>query len=148
MFLFLGIDKKKKAKLSWDEQLQKWIPLYGFKRAQAEKEKNWVLEVPQNADPNEDQFAKKQVAKSENVAKNELQRLRNIAKSRKIKVPRVGLTNPEVSGQYLCWKIKHTFCVGLGNDLFYLYGLIVHYLHLVNPIFFFKGSSTSEEPSL
>lgn len=101
-FFFLGIDKKKKAKLSWDEQLQKWIPLYGFKRAQAEKEKNWVLEVPQNADPNEDQFAKKQVAKSENVAKNELQRLRNIAKSRKIKVPRVGLTNPEVSGQYLC----------------------------------------------
>lgn len=99
---FLGIDKKKKSKLSWDDQLQKWIPLYGFKRAQAEKEKNWVLEVPQNADPNEDQFAKKQVAKSENVAKNELQRLRNIAKSRKIKVPRVGLANPEVSGQYLC----------------------------------------------
>lgn len=92
-----GIQKKKKPKLSWDDQLQKWVPLYGFKRAQAGNEKNWLLEVPQNADPNEDQFEKKAVAKSENVAKNELQRLRNIAKSKKIKVPRVGVANPEVS---------------------------------------------------
>lgn len=92
-----GIQKKKKPKLSWDDQLQKWVPLYGFKRAKAGNEKNWLLEVPQNADPNEDQFEKKAVAKSENVAKNELQRLRNIAKSKKIKVPRVGVANPEVS---------------------------------------------------
>ncbi|ERL86708.1 hypothetical protein D910_04114 [Dendroctonus ponderosae] len=84
-----GIQKKKKSKLSWDDQLQKWVPLFGFKRSQAEKEKNWVLEVPQNADPTEDQFAKKTVSKSENVAKNELQRLRNIAKRRNIKIPRV-----------------------------------------------------------
>ncbi|XP_076257427.1 ribosome biogenesis regulatory protein homolog [Rhynchophorus ferrugineus] len=92
-----GIQKKKKAKLSWDAQLQKWIPMYGFKKVKAEKTKNWVLEVPQNSDPYEDQFKKNTAAKSENVAKNELQRLRNIAKARKIKVPRVGLTNPDVS---------------------------------------------------
>lgn len=92
-----GIQKKKKPKLSWDDQLQKWIPLFGFKRAKAENDKNWLIEVPQNANPNEDQFAQKIVAKSENVAKNELQRLRNIAKARGVKVPRVGITNPEVS---------------------------------------------------
>ncbi|CAG9839647.1 unnamed protein product [Diabrotica balteata] len=92
-----GIQKKKKSKLSWDEQLKKWVPLYGFKRAQAEKEKDWVIEVPANADPMEDQFQKKVQAKGERVAKNELQRLRNIAKARKIKIPRVGVTNPEVS---------------------------------------------------
>lgn len=92
-----GIIKKKKSKLTWDEQLKKWIPLYGFKRAQAAKEKDWVLEVPQNADPMEDQFAKKTDIKSEKVAKNELQRLRNIAKTRKVKIPRFGLTNPDVS---------------------------------------------------
>ncbi|XP_028148497.1 ribosome biogenesis regulatory protein homolog [Diabrotica virgifera virgifera] len=92
-----GIQKKKKSKLSWDQQLKKWVPLYGFKRTQAEKEKDWVLEVPANADPMEDQFQKKAQAKGERVAKNELQRLRNIAKTRKIKVPRVGVTNPEVS---------------------------------------------------
>ncbi|KAJ8968027.1 hypothetical protein NQ314_002518 [Rhamnusium bicolor] len=78
-----GIQKKKKNKLSWDEQLQKWVPLYGFKRAKAEKEKDWLLEVPGNVDPMEDQFAKKIEAKSEKIAKNELQRLRNIAKSTK-----------------------------------------------------------------
>ncbi|EFA09302.2 ribosome biogenesis regulatory protein homolog [Tribolium castaneum] len=92
-----GIVKKKKSKLSWDEQLQKWIPLYGFKRSAALKEKDWLIEVPQNADPLEDQFAKKVEAKSEKVAKNELQRLRNVAKAKNVKVPRFGLTNPEVS---------------------------------------------------
>nr|CAH7756914.1 unnamed protein product [Callosobruchus chinensis] len=92
-----GIQKKKKGKLSWDEQLQKWVPLYGFKRAKSDKEKNWLLEVPGNADPLEDQFAKKVEAKSERVAKNELQRLRNIAKARKIAVPRVGVVNPDAS---------------------------------------------------
>lgn len=25
-----GIQKKKKDKLQWDEQLQKWVPLYGY----------------------------------------------------------------------------------------------------------------------
>lgn len=92
-----GIVKKKRSKLSWDEQLQKWVPLYGFKRAAAQKDKDWCLEVPQNVDPMEDQFAKKAEAKSERVAKNELQRLRNIAKSKNVKVPRVGVTNMEVA---------------------------------------------------
>ncbi|CAH1116056.1 unnamed protein product [Phaedon cochleariae] len=92
-----GIQKKKKSKLSWDEQLKKWVPLYGFKKAKAEIEKDWVLEVPGNADPMEDQFAKKIQAKSERVSKNELQRLRNIAKAKKVKVPRVGVMNPDVS---------------------------------------------------
>lgn len=92
-----GIQKKKKGKLSWDDQLKKWVPLYGFKKVKSQKDKEWVLEVPDNANPLEDQFAKKIEAKSERVAKNELQRLRNIARARKIKVPRMGLLTPEVS---------------------------------------------------
>lgn len=92
-----GIVKKKKAKLSWDEQLKKWVPLFGYKKTQAEREKDWVLEVPANANPMEDQFEKNIQAKSERVAKNELQRLRNIAKSKNIKVPKVGVSNSEVS---------------------------------------------------
>lgn len=91
-----GIQKKKKSKLSWDEQLQKWIPLHGYRRADAIKTKDWLLEVPQNADPMEDQFAKKAELKSERVAKNEMQRLRNIAKSKNLKVPRMGVLNPDV----------------------------------------------------
>ncbi|XP_053607086.1 ribosome biogenesis regulatory protein homolog [Plodia interpunctella] len=86
-----GITKKKKDKLEWDEQLQKWVPLYGFRKAAAEKEKNWVIEVPQNVDPMTDMYEKKATEKSEKVAKNELQRLKNIARARKVKIPRVGL---------------------------------------------------------
>lgn len=86
-----GITKKKKDKLQWDEQLQKWVPLYGFKKAAAEKEKNWLIEVPQNVDPMTDMYEKKAEAKSEKVAKNELQRLKNIARAKKVKIPRVGL---------------------------------------------------------
>jgi regulator of ribosome biosynthesis len=51
-----------------------------------------------NADPNEDQFAKRMKAKKERVSKNELQRLRNLARTMKGKVPGVGLTptvNPD-----------------------------------------------------
>lgn len=92
-----GIQKKKKSKLSWDEQLKKWVPVYGFKRVKAQRDKEWVLEVPGNANPLEDQFAKKIEAKGERVAKNELQRLRNIARAKKIKVPRMGMLTPEVS---------------------------------------------------
>jgi len=91
-----GIDKKKKSKLTWDEELNKWIPRYGYKRTAAEREKDWVIEVPDNADPYEDQFAKKSEVKAEKVAKNELQRLRNIAKAKNVKVPRMGLI-PDVS---------------------------------------------------
>ncbi|XP_022114034.2 ribosome biogenesis regulatory protein homolog [Pieris rapae] len=86
-----GITKTKKSKLEWDEQLQKWVPLYGFKKAAAEKEKNWLIPVPQNLDPMTDMYEKKASEKSEKVAKNELQRLKNIARARKVKIPRVGL---------------------------------------------------------
>ncbi|KPJ08297.1 Ribosome biogenesis regulatory protein-like [Papilio machaon] len=86
-----GITKKKKDKAQWDEQLQKWVPLFGFKKAAAEKEKNWLIEVPQNADPMTDMYEKKASEKSEKVAKNELQRLKNIARARKVKIPRVGI---------------------------------------------------------
>ena len=43
-------------------------------------------------DPNEDQFEKEIKAKKERVAKNELQRLRNIARRSGKKVPGIGET--------------------------------------------------------
>lgn len=76
---------------------KKWVPTYGFRRAQAEREKDWVLEVPDNADPMEDQFAKKQNLKSEKVAKNEIKRMRNIVKAKKMPVPRSGYLGPEAA---------------------------------------------------
>jgi len=87
-----GITKKKKNKVEWDEQLQKWIPRFGFRSVEADNEKDWLIEVGDHQDPNEDPFLKKKDAKRERVAKNELQRLRNIARARKIKIPGVGIT--------------------------------------------------------
>lgn len=92
-----GIRKSNKAKVHWDEELKEWIPEYGYKRAAAEREKDWVIEVPGNADPYEDQFAKKKQAKVERVAKNEFQRLRNIAKAKNIKIPKMGVVNPDMA---------------------------------------------------
>lgn len=77
--------------------LQKWVPTYGFKRAQAQREKDWVLEVPQNADPMEDQFEKKNNIKAEKVAKNEIQRMRNIVKAKKGAIPRTGYLGPNTA---------------------------------------------------
>lgn len=45
----------------------------------------------------EDQFAKKQSLKSEKVAKNEIKRMRNIVKAKKIPIPRTGYLGPEAA---------------------------------------------------
>lgn len=81
-----GITKKKRERMILDKDTQEWKPRYGYKRGNDETQ-DWLLEVPQNADPYEDQFEKKIEAKKERVSKNEYQRLRNIARNRKIPVP-------------------------------------------------------------
>ncbi|XP_029004411.1 ribosome biogenesis regulatory protein homolog [Betta splendens] len=85
-----GIQKKKKTNLAWDENAKEWRRRWGYKRAN-DSTKDWLIEVPETADPNEDQFAKRVAAKKERVAKNELNRLRNIARAQKARVPGVGL---------------------------------------------------------
>ncbi|XP_064189073.1 ribosome biogenesis regulatory protein homolog [Anguilla rostrata] len=85
-----GIQNKKKTNLVWDDVHKEWKRRWGYKRAKDDT-KEWLLEVPETADPNEDQFAKRNKAKKERVAKNELNRLRNIARAQKIKVPGIGL---------------------------------------------------------
>lgn len=76
---------------------QKWVPTYGFKRAEAEKDKDWVLEVPQNVDPNTDMFQKKLDLRNEKVAKNEIQRMKNIVRAKKLDTPRSGYLGPEAA---------------------------------------------------
>ncbi|KAE8279899.1 Ribosome biogenesis regulatory protein-like protein [Larimichthys crocea] len=81
-----GIQKKKKTNLVWDETAKEWRRRWGYKRAKDDT-KEWLIEVPETADPNEDQFAKRVKAKKERVAKNEFNRLKNIARAQKIKIP-------------------------------------------------------------
>ncbi|KAL8598248.1 hypothetical protein ACOMHN_035198 [Nucella lapillus] len=85
-----GIQNKKKQRMLWDEESQQYKPRWGYKRK--DETKSWLLEVPDKADPMEDQFEKVKMAKKKRIAKNELQRLRNIARGIRSKVPGVGLT--------------------------------------------------------
>lgn len=87
--------KKGKSKLKWDDMLQKWIPTFGYKRTQADKQNEWIVECKEDGKPVEDPFKAIKTSKSEKMAKNELQRLRNLAKAKKIKVPKVGLPSTE-----------------------------------------------------
>ena len=42
----LGItNKKKKDRLVWDDIVNKWVPQFGFKKKQAEQEKNWCIPI-------------------------------------------------------------------------------------------------------
>lgn len=85
-----GIQKKKKTNLVWDENAKEWRRRWGYKRAN-DNTKEWLIEVPETANPNEDQFAKRVKAKKERVARNEFNRLKNIARAQKVKVPGIGL---------------------------------------------------------
>lgn len=90
-----GIKKTQKDKKVWDEELGKWVPTYGYQAYKADKEKNWVLEVPKNVDPMTDMFQKKKDLKNERVAKNEIARMKNIARAKKIQIPRTGFVSEE-----------------------------------------------------
>ena len=70
-------------------------------------------------DPYEDQFEKKIQAKKERIAKNEYQRLRNIAKSKKI---------PGELGCFLCYDPLYLQCKGqsLLTCLFAQYMYIIY----------------------
>lgn len=59
--------------------LQRWVPRFGFKKNIAEKEKSWVVELAGNAKDTDDPIAQRKTKKQESVAKNELQRLRNLS---------------------------------------------------------------------
>ena len=40
-----GIVKKKKTKLVWDDEVRRFVPRFGYGKAKAEGEKNWLMEI-------------------------------------------------------------------------------------------------------
>lgn len=74
-----GIQKKKREKNIWDEASQEWKPRYGFHSYDNQKN-DWMLEVKPGTDPNQDVFEKEKEEKKERIAKNEYQRLKNVAR--------------------------------------------------------------------
>merc|ERR1712136_189221 len=90
-----GMKKRKKDKLVYDEASGKWKRRHGYDKAN-EKEKNWMMPYKKTEDTSVDLFKKQTEAKKERVAKNELQRLRNIARASGMKkVPGIGATPSE-----------------------------------------------------
>jgi regulator of ribosome biosynthesis len=80
-----GIKKTKRSQMVYDEISRKYKPRWGYKRVNDPKD-DWLIEVPENADNNEDQFAKRDQERKERIAKNEYQRLRNVAGNQKRKL--------------------------------------------------------------
>lgn len=81
-----GISPKKNTNLLWNKASGQWRRHWGYKLAWDDT-KEWVIEVPGSSNPMEDQFAKRTQAKKERVAKNELNRLRNLARVHKMQMP-------------------------------------------------------------
>merc|ERR1712059_172128 len=80
-----------KSNLVWDDVVQKWIPQFGYKKVKNEQDKNWMMPLKGNAPDDENPYEKEAEAKREKVAKNELQRLKNLARAKKVTLPSVGV---------------------------------------------------------
>jgi len=78
-----GIVKRKKSRMEFDEETKQWIPRFGYGSKRSRQSKEWAIEVPDRADPNTDMFEKRTKERKERIAKNEFQRLRNIARNSK-----------------------------------------------------------------
>lgn len=73
-----GIKNRKRERFVWDEEKQKYVPRWGYAGGNKKEDMDdWLLEVPQNADPMEDQYAKKREEKKVRVEKNTKRRRRN-----------------------------------------------------------------------
>ncbi|KAI6206698.1 Ribosome biogenesis regulatory protein [Aphelenchoides besseyi] len=70
-----GITSNRDKKV-WDEETKTWKPRYGYNRGG--KEGDWLIEIPDQKDPNVDYFQERANQKKERVAKNQLQNLRNV----------------------------------------------------------------------
>ncbi|CAG8671166.1 17963_t:CDS:2, partial [Racocetra persica] len=77
-----GIKKNKKSKLIYDEKKGEWVPRWGYKGANDDGANEWLVPVPDNADPFEDQFAKLREAKKGRISKNETRNRRNVEEAR------------------------------------------------------------------
>lgn len=91
-----GIQKKKRGRMVWNEQVKDWVPRWGFgSTKQIEEKHDWVIEAKAGQDPNEDPFQKRKMEKKLVQAKQKMREVRNMAESLGEKVPAgvVGMPN-------------------------------------------------------
>ncbi|GAA6007729.1 hypothetical protein JCM11491_003943 [Sporobolomyces phaffii] len=73
--------KEKKDRLVYDEDKQEYVPRWGYKGKNKDKEDQWIHEVPNGADPNFDPVAAAKQDRKARSLKNESQRLRNMQRA-------------------------------------------------------------------
>ncbi|KAI9497005.1 ribosome biogenesis regulatory protein-domain-containing protein [Zychaea mexicana] len=76
-----GIQNRKRERMVYDEEKEKYVPRWGYAGGQKDKLDDWLIEVPQNADPMEDQYAKRDEEKRARVEKNKKRQQRNLDES-------------------------------------------------------------------
>ena len=83
-----GIESSRKSreKKVFDETAQEWRPRYGYKSKdnQDAAAGDWMVELKDGQDASENVWKARREAKKEKVAKNEVQRLKNIARAASI----------------------------------------------------------------
>ncbi|KAJ6531316.1 ribosome biogenesis regulatory protein-domain-containing protein [Mycena capillaripes] len=76
-----GIQHKKRDKREWDEERQEWVNRWGRDGKNRRLEEQWITEVPANADVDHDPRKVARDERKARVAKNEKQRLGNVARA-------------------------------------------------------------------
>ncbi|EAU84446.2 hypothetical protein CC1G_01442 [Coprinopsis cinerea okayama7 len=76
-----GIQHKKRDRKVWDEEKQEWVNRWGRDGKNKEAEEQWATPVPHNADADYNPQLEARKERKARVAKNEKQRLQNIARA-------------------------------------------------------------------
>ncbi|KAJ1729948.1 Rhodanese- sulfurtransferase [Coemansia biformis] len=76
-----GIQKRKRGAMVFDEAQGEWRPRFGFKGVNNDGQQPWLLEVPQSADPYQDQYQVRREEKKERIEKNQRRHQRNAEES-------------------------------------------------------------------
>lgn len=77
-----GIQKKRVDRKVWDEEKQDWANRWGRDGKNKQEETQWLTEVPANAEVDFDPSKAARDARKARVAKNDRQRLQNVARAR------------------------------------------------------------------
>ncbi|KAK1223339.1 Rhodanese- sulfurtransferase [Marasmius sp. AFHP31] len=88
-----GIQKTKREKKVWDEERQEWVNRWGKDGKNKKLEEQWATEVKLNADADHDPRKAARDARKARVAKNEKQRLGNVARAEQAAEARVARKN-------------------------------------------------------
>jgi regulator of ribosome biosynthesis len=83
-----GLEKRKRSRMVWDENIKDWAPRHGFKSVKKNAERfEWAIEAKPGDDPNDDPFLKRRMQKQLDQSKQKFREVRNTLEAAGQKVP-------------------------------------------------------------